>query len=256
MPGFTEIPTETDGSLGRNKSDIDAVPNYEQFVPAAEWNTIKSTVAILAERLGLNDGSQAGTIEEFLVAVAADPIHGLDSGRYQLAEDFQFDSGAFVFSLPPTWNAASVATIALGEQANSNEFIGDPYEKSVVMNIRIKLNSAAGDVSFRFDDTGKSDDISFRKGTSSGWLIRVDSTRSGGTLTTNFDNVGTYTTNWTVLTVSFEYAQSRLRILQDGNVLATISTLNNIPDVGSYGVELASLTTAFDVDYCYVEGDR
>lgn len=67
MPtGLTSIPTETDGSLGRDKADAQPVPDLDHYVPAAEWNTVKSTVATLAARVGLDDGSQSGTIEEEL----------------------------------------------------------------------------------------------------------------------------------------------------------------------------------------------
>lgn len=70
MPsGLTSIPTKTDGSLGRDKADAQPVPDLDHYVPAAEYNTLTNTVATLAARVGLGDGSQSGTIEEELDAL-------------------------------------------------------------------------------------------------------------------------------------------------------------------------------------------
>lgn len=62
--GFTSIPEEVDGELGRDKSDAQPVPNLAHYVPAVEWNAVKGAVATAVETIGLSDGSQAGTIEK------------------------------------------------------------------------------------------------------------------------------------------------------------------------------------------------
>lgn len=72
--GLTTIPTETDGSLGRDKADQQAVPDLDHYVPAAEWNTVKSTVKDLADTVGTLVDPEEGTIEARLVSGASSRI--------------------------------------------------------------------------------------------------------------------------------------------------------------------------------------
>lgn len=65
--GLTSIPTETDGSLGRDKADLAAVPNLDNHISAAEYNVLKKAVAEMAASVGLGDGSTANSLMEFML---------------------------------------------------------------------------------------------------------------------------------------------------------------------------------------------
>lgn len=67
MSGLTTLPTKTDGSLGRVKSDLpdsDPSPDLDYYVPAAEHEKIKDAIVALGEEVGLHDGSTAGSLVE------------------------------------------------------------------------------------------------------------------------------------------------------------------------------------------------
>ncbi len=64
--GLTTIPREVDGELGVDKQDITPAPNLLNYTSAAEHNALKRLVKAMADRMGLVDGSQPGTIEQEL----------------------------------------------------------------------------------------------------------------------------------------------------------------------------------------------
>lgn len=61
---ITVIPTRTDGSAGRSKSNARAVTNLNNEIPAAEWNTVAQAVCDIAGTVGLSDGSTPGSVIE------------------------------------------------------------------------------------------------------------------------------------------------------------------------------------------------
>lgn len=62
--GLTEIPTRTDGSIGRVKQDARLPSNRSIEIPADEYNELLDTVIALAEAVGLRDGSTPDSLEE------------------------------------------------------------------------------------------------------------------------------------------------------------------------------------------------
>lgn len=76
MSGLTTLPTKTDGSLGREKSDLpgsDPSPDLDYYVPAAEHEAIKDAIVALGEEVGLHDGSTAGSLVERVATLEASP---------------------------------------------------------------------------------------------------------------------------------------------------------------------------------------
>ncbi|MEQ8721048.1 MAG: hypothetical protein RID81_07210 [Sandaracinaceae bacterium] len=66
---ITNIPSNADGSAGRDKSDLEQVPDLDHYVPAQEWNTVKRAAVEAASTIGLTASPAAGTIEARLSAV-------------------------------------------------------------------------------------------------------------------------------------------------------------------------------------------
>lgn len=60
------FPTQTDGSLGRAKSNNVAVEDLDIQVPAAEWNNVVTWLLTVINELGATDGTDAGTVWEYL----------------------------------------------------------------------------------------------------------------------------------------------------------------------------------------------
>lgn len=80
---LTELPTKTDASIGRAKSDqrppgAPAV-DLDHQVPAAEFERIKDLLIALAEEVGLTDGSTAGSLREAVAATPARIRQALDA---------------------------------------------------------------------------------------------------------------------------------------------------------------------------------
>jgi hypothetical protein len=61
---ITAIPTQTDGSLGRIKSDADAATDLDTQLTAGEHNRLVTTVIALTSEVGLSDGTTAGSLNE------------------------------------------------------------------------------------------------------------------------------------------------------------------------------------------------
>lgn len=72
MAGLTAIPTRTTGSLGPTKVDEAPPADNVRSVSASDWNAAAEAIVAIAERLGINDGSQPGTIEDMILAASAD----------------------------------------------------------------------------------------------------------------------------------------------------------------------------------------
>lgn len=89
MSGLTTLPTKTDGSLGRVKSDLpdsDPSPDLDYYVPAAEHEAIKDAIVALGEEVGLHDGSTAGSLVERVTTLeetATGIVDGDFAGSYE-----------------------------------------------------------------------------------------------------------------------------------------------------------------------------
>lgn len=96
--GLTALPTNEDGSLGRDKVDLDAVPELQHYVPAQEYNNLVDAVVDLAEEVGLSDGSTPGSLVKRIGDIeggGGDLIlewNGVDISQFAAAE---------------TWNSAA-----------------------------------------------------------------------------------------------------------------------------------------------------
>lgn len=67
---ITEIPTETDDSLGRDKQDLYTPPSRDHYVWMSEWNTVKQSIAKLMAAVGVDDGSTPGSLRASAGAAA------------------------------------------------------------------------------------------------------------------------------------------------------------------------------------------
>jgi hypothetical protein len=72
MAGLTAIPTRTTGSLGPTKVDEAAAADNVHSIAASDWNAAAAAIVAIAERLGINDGSQPGTLEDMILAASSD----------------------------------------------------------------------------------------------------------------------------------------------------------------------------------------
>ena len=61
--GLTEIPARTDGSIGREKTDVRPAVDLGREVPAAEYNRLADALIDVSEAVGLRDGSTPDSIE-------------------------------------------------------------------------------------------------------------------------------------------------------------------------------------------------
>ena len=86
MP-LTTLPTQTDASLGGVKEDLVPPPNLVNYVPAAEHNLLVQNVVVLAQEVGLTDGTTAGSLRKAINE------HGLQAA---------YDAGAALTLAPGT----------------------------------------------------------------------------------------------------------------------------------------------------------
>lgn len=82
--GVTSIPTNTDGSAGRDKADVRPVPDLSTHLPAAEWNTVKRAVTELCAAIGRSTGVDAASIAAALLGMQSGPL----TDSWRVAEDF------------------------------------------------------------------------------------------------------------------------------------------------------------------------
>lgn len=78
----TKILTSTDGSAGRDKSQLNPVASLAYEVAAAEWNNVKNAVVEILGTLGKSDGSTAGVLRDLLA------MRGPRSTSIGVFEDF------------------------------------------------------------------------------------------------------------------------------------------------------------------------
>ena len=65
------LPTKTDGSIGRAKTDVpgSSAPNLDYQVPAAEYERIKDRIIDIATEVGLSDGSTPGSLRALIPTI-------------------------------------------------------------------------------------------------------------------------------------------------------------------------------------------
>lgn len=69
--GITTIPTRTDGSVGRVKSNADPIEDLDTELPAEEYNVLADTVCGLSREMGTTDGLTPGSVIERLNNIEA-----------------------------------------------------------------------------------------------------------------------------------------------------------------------------------------
>lgn len=129
---ITSIPTRTDGSAGRVKSDASAVTNLNTQIPAVEFNVIASAVCDVVAEMGLSDGSIPGSIVARVNALEgslgdAVSIQGIpvDPTPPTLNQSLVFDGASYV----PTTGAAATLDNVMTLPGSDNDVtlpVADP----------------------------------------------------------------------------------------------------------------------------------
>lgn len=112
--GIQSILTNTDGSAGRDKSDVRPVPDLATHVNAAEWNNVKRAVVELMGALGRSSGEDADS----LVAALLGSTYGPRTSGWRIAEDFLVErAGATVVTTGAGASAIYAAAESPGDGA-------------------------------------------------------------------------------------------------------------------------------------------
>lgn len=95
--GLTVLPRNEDGNLGRDKTDLDNVPELDHYVPSTEYNNLVDRVCELGEAVGLADGSTPGSLEERVGSLETGGSllwewNGVDTSQFE-ASDAYLESG-------------------------------------------------------------------------------------------------------------------------------------------------------------------
>jgi len=111
IPTITSFLTATDGSAGRDKSDLRPVPDLNYAPTAAEYNAIKNALIALQNVRGLSDGSTAGS-DLARVITLEDQLYGRRQG-ISAVNDFE---RTIALDVPITGSAGAGAALS---QANT-----------------------------------------------------------------------------------------------------------------------------------------
>lgn len=99
MPGLTVLPTRTAASIGREKVELAAAADDVHYLLTAEWNRAADAIVAMAARLGLGDGTTAGSIEALLRSINTPSQR---STLYPNFADFD-DFGELLSTTPNRW---------------------------------------------------------------------------------------------------------------------------------------------------------
>lgn len=107
---ITSLPTKTDGSLGRVKSDASAATDLDTDYPAAEHERIKDALIEVATEVGLSDGSTAGSLNKRVASLEAETTLFWE---WNGTDTTQFDSPKTYQRIADTGNSATSRSISV-----------------------------------------------------------------------------------------------------------------------------------------------
>lgn len=270
---FTTLPTTADGSAGRDKANLDAVPDLDHYIDAAEWNTVKNAVVIAAARIGLGDGTQEDTIEAALRAAEGMRLTAGQASRWLRRHDF--DLGAIDgWTGSGTGSLAYEAANAVGEghgignltavTSGNSYTIVTPQTISPLQNpsatLRIRPGGNTCQVAFALTNTGGT--IYARMtGTGGGAITCAAASVAGGGSSSTATGTNLANAAWQTLRIELDLTLNAVRFYADGVLIHTITTAAAIPQAAeTVGVSLiitgAAGTATALIDYIEAEGRR
>lgn len=143
---ITSLPTKTDASLGRAKTDASPAANLDTDYPAAEHERIKDTLIDVVTEVGLSDGSTASSLNKRVGAIEAKtPKYPAIDANTILAWDFTGTSGS-IANRGSHGSGADMVTIGAKVRRNVPGPVsaGVGYNGGVASTTRIYTATGAG----------------------------------------------------------------------------------------------------------------
>lgn len=270
--GLTSIPTEIDGSLGRDKVDLDTPPNLTEYVPTAEYNNLKKAVAEMAAAMGLADGTTAASLE-MLKRAMNDPARARPDDFVDI-DDFSFinldkwtkiaTGGAAVTMLtgdygPSDRDVAGVLrlyTPSSGDDAGIKDAITwfhgghNPVLRALV---KTPGDITTLDLTIGFSDNPTSHaNYAYFKATASGWNVYCG--RGGTDSETGLGSCAVYT--WYELRIELVHSD-KVRFYVDDTLIATLDAVGAVPSdadkLGRFALSESSSGSARSVLIDYLD---